>query len=278
MKPILRRNTCFALAFLAACGTLGMRVNAASADVSEARYYDTYGVSPCADAGSVEKIEFSRREETVYIYTPNNVPYYYNVSLTNACGAIGGGIVVGYYDKYFENLIPDYTPYYAASGKYKSMETTEVSSMIGELYTYMRTNVDDVGVSRTDCLNGLQAYVQDQGYSLSYTSVMGTSFDHSAYQTAINNGEPVLLFCSSVELCDIYPSDTYDEIGVAQNSTNHIMVGFGYRQIKYYDENDTNFRTDTYLKVASGWAENSMGYVKINSDAWLNNAYAVDIY
>lgn len=281
MKSILRKITCFVTtALTVCCGALGMAANVASAEeVSERRYYDVPSISTYANAGDVETVTFTRREET-YIGTPNNVPYYYSLTLENACGPIGGGIVVGYYDKYFQNLIPDYTNYYAATGKYRPQDDTYVPAMIQELYTAMGTNVDALGVSEQECLSGLETYVEGQGYSASYTAIKpyNGSFNHTAYQNAINNGEPVLLFCDSVELIDSDSGDTQDEFITTQVSSDHIIVGFGYRILKYYDENDNNFRTDTYLKVASGWDFNNMGYVRINEDSWLDSAYVVDIY
>ena len=281
MKSTFKKCFCSLAAVLTVfSGAFGMTANVASAEVSlEGRYYDVPGISTCASAGDLEKITFTRKEET-YIGTPNNVPYYYSVTLENACGPIGGGIIVGYYDKYFQNLIPNYTNYYTATGKYRPQDSTYVPAMIQEMYTAMQTNVVAAGVSEAECLDGLEAYVEGKGYSLSYTTVktLNGSFNHTAYQNAINNEQPVILFCDSIILCDYCPNETYDEVIVSQVSSDHIIVGFGYHTVRYYDENDYNFRTDIYLKVASGWDYNDMGYIKINEDGWLDSGYAVDVY
>ena len=280
MKSILKKLTCFVATLVAVCGSaVNLTVNTAYADQAlEGRYYDKPVVSTRA-AGDVETVNFAS-VDNIYIETPNRVPLYYSNTLENACGPIGGGIVVGYYDKYFQNLIPNYTNYYPATGKYRPIDNTYVPAMLQEMYTAMQTNVVAPGVSESECLDGLEAYVEGKGYSISYTAVKpyNGTFSHTAYQNAINNGQPVILFCDSVQLLVISENDTYNRIIVAQESQDHIIVGFGYQIYRYYDVNGNNFRTDTYLTVASGWNPNDIGFVKINDEGWIDSAFAVDIY
>ena len=152
--------------------------------------------------------------------------------------------------------------------------------MIQSLYTAMQTNVVAPGVSESECLDGLEAYVEGKGYSINYTAVKpyNGTFNHTAYQNAINNGQPVILFCDTVQLVQASEYDTYDQIGVAQESQDHIIVGFGYQIYRYYNASGNNFRTDIYLAVATGWNPNNIGFVKINDDSWLDSGFAVDIY
>ena len=279
MKSILKKLTCFVATLVAVCGSaVSLTANTASADQTvEGRYYDKPVVSRAA--GDVETIHFASIDN-IYIETPNRVPLYDSDTLENACGPIGGGIVVGYYDKYFQNLIPNYTNYYPATGKYRPIDNTYIPAMLQEMYTLMQTNVVAPGVSEDECLDGLEAYVEGKGYSIRYRAVKpyNGTFSHTAYQNAINNGQPVIMFCDSVQLVQASEYDTYNQIGVEQESQDHIIVGFGYQIYRYYDVNGNNFRTDTYLAVATGWNLNKIGFVKINSDSWLDSAFAVDIY
>lgn len=280
MKSILKKLTCFVAALMAVCGSaVSLTTNTASADEAlEGRYYDKPVVSTRA-AGDVEIINFAS-VDNIYIQTPNRVPLYHNTTFENGCGAIGGAIIVGYYDKYFENLIPNYTSYYTASGKYRSQDSTHVPAMIQSMYTLMQTNVVAPGVSESECLDGLEAYVEGKGYSISYTAVKpyNGTFNHTAYQNAINNGQPVILFCDTVQLVQVSEYNTYNRFVVEQESQDHIIVGFGYQIYRYYDVNGNNFRTDKYLAVATGWNPNDIGFVKINDDSWLDSGFAVDIY
>lgn len=238
------------------------------------RYYDySDGIALAAES---ETINYARRETITY-ELPYGVPTYSPASMENACGPVAGTIIVGYYDKYFENLIPNFTAYFAVNGRYRGMSTTYVVPVMQEIYTLMRTNVDDVGVSETDCLNGLETYVENKGLSLTYSSVRSGSFIDSAYINAINNMQPVLIFAESLELYSLTCYDTYENINFLQSSQAHIVVGYGYITVRYYDSSDYNFRTDSYLMVSSGWTVNSRGFVKVNNSSWMNAAYAVDV-
>ena len=279
MKSILKKLTCFVATLVAVCGSaVSLTANTASADQTvEGRYYDKPVVSRAA--GDVETINFASIDN-VYIETPNRVPLYDSNTLENACGPIGGGIVVGYYDKYFQNLIPNYTNYLTTTGKYRPQDSTYVPAMLQEMYTLMQTNVIAPGVSEDECLDGLEAYVEGKGYSIRYRAVKpyNGTFSHTAYQNAINNGQPVILFCDTVQLVQASEYDTYNQIIVAQESQDHIIVGFGYQIYRYYNASGTNFRTDIYLAVATGWNLNKIGFVKINDDGWLDSGFAVEIY
>lgn len=279
MKSILKKLTCFVATLVAVCGSaVSLTANTASADQTvEGRYYDKPVVSRAA--GDVEIINFASIDN-IYIETPNRVPLYYSNTLENACGPIGGGIVVGYYDKYFQNLIPNYINYLTTTGKYRPQDSTYIPAMLQEMYTLMQTNVVAPGVSESECLDGLEAYVEGKGYSISYTAVKpyNGTFSHTAYQNAINNGQPVILFCDTVQLVQATEYATYNRIGVEQESQDHIIVGFGYQIYRYYDVNGNNFRTDIYLAVATGWNPNNIGFVKINDEGWLDSGFAVDIY
>lgn len=280
MKSIFKKLTCFIAALVAVCGNaVSLTTRTASADQAlEGRYYDR-PVASARTVGDVETINFTTIDN-IYIQTPNRVPLYHNTTFENGCGAIGGAIVVGYYDKYFENLIPSYTSYYTATGKYRLQDSTHVPAMIQSLYVSMQTNVVAPGVSESECLDGLEAYVEGKGYSISYTAVKpyNGTFNHTAYQNAINNGQPVIMFCDTVQLVQASEYDTYNQIWVEQESQDHIVVGFGYQIYRYYNASGTNFRTDKYLAVATGWSPNNIGFIKINDDSWLDSAFAVDIY
>lgn len=242
---------------------------------SETRYADIHA-STYAAVNSSETIYFTNREVS-NVKLPNDVPRYNQLSaLPNSCGPTAGAIVVGFYDKYFEDLIPNYTAY-VLTGTYKGNDHTYVPQLMQELYTLMRTNVDDVGVSETDCLNGLKAYVQNKGHNLSFTNVKGfNKVNSSSFTNAINNNNPVLLFCDKLDMYSIGMTEDHDVIAKTTIEGAHVAVGYGIRIVKYYNGNNL-FRTDTYLHVATGLALSSTCYLKLDATDWCNAAYAVSI-
>lgn len=244
---------------------------------SEQERYSGYGaVTPYALVTSSETVYYSRKEET-YIETYKGVPRYREISgLTNSCGPIGGAIIVGFYDRYYEELVPNYTTY-VSSGAYKGNDTTYIPQLIRELYSLMRTNVDDVGVSETDCLNGLRTYVEEKGRSITYDNIKTINkVNETALVNAINSNWPSLLFCSKTDMYAISTGTNDDLIVKSSMEGAHIVVGYGLLTVNYYNGNNV-FRTDKYIKVATGLSSPSSAYLKLTATDWCNSAYSVKI-
>ena len=230
-----------------------------------------------------EIINFSSREDEYY-NVPNDVPLYYQMStLANSCGPTAGAMIIGYYDKYYEELIPNYTSYFPATGNYKGTDGNHISTLTENLYVLMRTNIDDVGVGETDCLNGLKAYVNNKGRTLKYETVKDKStISESAYLQAINQNRPIILFGGVTDIYLFSSSSDHDIFVKSTVSGNHIYVGFGYYRVRYYS-NGTNFRTDTYLRVACGLVGYLDAFIRVSSTTssitndWFINGYSVSI-
>ncbi len=244
----------------------------------QGRYSASYGDDAMTYAATVtDRIEFTKRDIS-FVETVKGVPFYYQYSAyPNSCGPVAGAIIVGFYDAYYENLIPDYYPFFS-NGMYKRMDFTTIPKLFGELYTLMRTNVDDVGVSEEDCKNGLRAYVNNHGQNLSYSNVKGyNAINETAYVNAIKNNQPVLLFCDKMDMYTFGNNSTYDIVVKTEFNGAHIAVGFGLYTFTYYNGNN-NFRTDKYLRVATGISGMEDCYLKLESTDWCDSAYAVSVY
>lgn len=241
-------------------------------EAPETRYADAPILSTYAD----ETVYYTKREVIEKGITSSYFPHYTPIAgLTNACGAVAGSEIVAFYDKNYTDLIPNWNPCYT-NGKYRVKDSTYIPALMTELYTLMRTNVDDVGVSRTDFLNGLQSYVNGKGYQINYQDITsGTGVNYSQYVNAINNGKVVVLFSLPTTVYEFSVGTNSDIIMPTSIAGAHIMVGYDYYQVNYYNANGI-FRTDTYLKVAVGMENISTGFIKINS-ANLEASYIVNI-
>lgn len=243
-----------------------------NAVVPETRYADAQLISAYAN----ETIAYDTKEITTNT-TVRETPEYEPIGgLSNSCGAVAGAIIVGFYDKYLTNLIPNWDPCFP-NGKYRMQDYEHVPAVMNQLYTLMRTNVDDVGVSQSDCLNGLRSYVNQQGYSLSYSSVASTSsLDYAACKNAIDNNKPILIFSRPCDLYFVATNTDGDDVRVPTNiSGAHIMVVYGYEEIRYYN-NGSLFRTDIYLMARTGWTALTYGLYQVSTHT-LNAAYVVSI-
>lgn len=249
---------------------------AASEEQPTESRYSGYGTAMLLQEATGETISYTRKEEFL-TETIKRVPKYNQVSdLPNSCGPIAGAIVVGFYDKYYEDLIPDYKTY-ISTGAYKGRDSVYIPKLMRELYTLMRTNVDDVGVSESDCLSGLKSYVTGKGHSLSYNNVKsGNVVSESAARNSINNNHPILLFCQMMDVYIYTTDNNVDTFACTHLEGAHVAVAYGVYTVNYYNGN-TLFRTDKYLWIATGLGLMPTGLLKISSTDWCNAAYEVTI-
>lgn len=236
---------------------------------TETRYADAQFYSLYAR----ETITFDNKEMDA---KTNFAPQYTIISgLTNACGAVAGTEVIGYYDKYYPNMIPNWESFYAASGKYRLQDQVYIPSVMTDLYTLMNTNVGGAGVSESDFVNGLKKYITGKGYGVNMQNVGGATIDFSACKTAINNNKVIALLSDATDVYNLTEGATQDTVNSITISDAHIMIASGYKEVKYY-KSGSLFRTDRYLVVSSGSQSLGLVYYKINNPK-LDSAYIVNI-
>ncbi len=234
---------------------------------AETRYTDAQTIATLAD----EKIYYTSREISER-NTDGGAPNYTNsTGMLNGCGAVAGAEVVGFYDKYYPELIPDWDSTYS-NGKYRIQESTYVKQVLEQMYDLMHINVGGDGVTEADFKSGLQTYFTNHGRTLSYRKVGDkNSLDYNACVDAINNNKIIVLLTLTGNIYDIGEHDGYNTIIEINVTSNHIMTANGYLQIKYYNETGW-FRTETFLRVSSGFIGCQTAYYKLNSTN-LESAY-----
>ena len=223
-----------------------------------------------------EEIAYAKRNNTSYDF-PNGLPSY-GSNKTNSCGPSSGAVVVGYYDYFFPNLVPDYSTTYILNNRVRYyQQSTEINTLIeSTLYSDMSASG---GVTFSSYKAGLEKYVRRNGYSVSYTSVMsGSNLDYSAFKNKIEEAQPVVFFLNTFNLTTGPVSfGEYDKMAIQYYNGTHVMTGYGYRQIEYYNSNNVIFRIDNYVAVSSGLFP-QIGYIRLNDNMKIDNAIAVDIY
>lgn len=244
------------------------------AKAENVRYADAQIVS----SYMYEQFTFGRKEVMDAVQTPNSVPLYKPQSnLPNSCGATAGTIAIGYYDKYYPNLIPDYDSYYAANGRYKVADKVKIPAIMNELYTSMRTNVDDVGVSHNDFMKGFKAYIASKGYTVSFTSIKnGNDVNYPMVKQALANKDLIILFAQAGDLYLPSTGANTETLNTITVTNPHIMIGYNYQQWNYFNDNGW-FRSDIYLGVETGQPGIQTAFYRINTAAFLEYAYVMHI-
>ena len=211
-----------------------------------------------------------------------DVPKYTTVVGASNCAVAAGANLIGYYDRLYENLVPNYQTYNSFAGKifYKSL-STEIESVMNTLYTMMGVDVDGPGVTFTGYVNGLESYVESKGYNFSYNSLMSWgSFNFDSYKTAVEAGKAVSLFLTNYALVSTtayVENANQDSVYNRQYPSNHVVIGCGYRAIDYYDSNNNLINQAKYLRVSSGFPELTLCYLNISNFTQISNAITINI-
>lgn len=182
------------------------------------------------------------------------LPTYYAEYGTTVCANTAGAIAIGYYDRFNENLIPNYKTYtkFGSRITYKAQSDT-ITSLINQLKNLMQGNLE--GATFAEFTNGMTTYVRQAGYTYTQQNVMnGSSLNMSKVKTAITETKPVLLFLKNFTLAKTEETSSAFSIENAYGNYTHVTACYGYTEIKYYNNNQLVY-TAKLLKIKSGFVE-----------------------
>lgn len=241
--------------------------------LGEATYCDD-GIMPLA--ATDHYVYYESKTEDIYKMGLNH-PYFSASSHLASCACVAGANVVGFFDRYDENLIPNHEAGIVFQGQfiYRS-EDSAVSAVVDQLYTDMGTT--NTGTSVEQFKNGMKAFCSRKGKNITFSSCMiGGQFNISMARSYMKAHYPVVLFCSGYNVSDIYTYDQNDHISCYESTGNHVMVGFGYMTVDYQltSSSSAQYR---YIKVASGVDGRPDGYYNIDYNTHIDDAIAINIY
>lgn len=276
------------LAVITAIAVIGSTANnvAFATDVPEEIYYgdDLYGDSVDNSESEVEYINYATKNET-YGFINNTYPVYYNLdnNLKNGCANVAGASIIGYYDRFYEDFIPNSTPGFVRNNIYNYypmlMDKELKQSVINTLYVDMKTNNPNAGTSQANYKSGLSAFISRKGKSTSFTSVMTNGkFDLNKAIAQFNQGYPISLYLQGFNVTSVDEvSDNQTRLVKVLYSGNHIMIAYGYDKIDYYDANGQLVKSNVYLLISSGMMGLTGRYI-VNNNGILDDAESVRVY
>lgn len=223
-----------------------------------------------------ETIYYTTKVETAQKQLADRYPAVDAIAYNNACAPIAGTNLIQYWDRYFPNLIEDYSPGIEIGSHYfYSFPNKTVTNVGAELYELMGTNTNGAGTTINQFKNGMTQYCSKRGYNISYASCMNFGkFSYSKAKERIDKGEPLVIFTEPVTFAKIESGEGSDEIHYYKMELPHTLVAFGYKDIKYTLSNGQT-RTDNYLEVESGAVEYKAGYCNVNYETTIDDAYGV---
>lgn len=228
---------------------------------------------------NLEKVTISYDNHTMSeTYINKLLPPYKNLTQANSCAPMAGSIVVGYYDVFLPNLIPNFEAGFTYNGVFRyAPQNSAVINMKEQLYALMGTNSIQPGTSVNQFKTGLTSYVESKGYNINYASC-GTTFNYSIATNHFLQQTPIIMFVNSYEYYDLAGINTTStEITMLKKQENvgHAVAAFGFREYNFY-KNNKLFRTDKYMIVCFG--DGSQGLLSINNLNTIDEAYAITIY
>lgn len=224
---------------------------------------------------------YSTKSEGEEYSIPYGLPDLYSIGNGTGCANSAGASIIAYYDRFYENLIPNYTSYTRIGPiiRYKS-NTDESNNVINQLYALMSTDTQGAGTSFEGFQAGMKKYAQQNGgYSYTTTNVMSNgSLNFEAYKTSVKAGKPVALFLDGYAYLTSVTTNSggfQDTIVSSYSNGTHVVVGCGYKSTTYINSLQTT--THYYLKIATGMPSYGIGYLNINGYGNIDKAISVTI-
>lgn len=205
---------------------------------------------------ATERVDYATKDITFNGIKSGIPTYCATNNKDNVCSVIAGSIVVGYWDHYKTNLIPNYSPakVWGDLFMWKSAGT-EIVNLVEQLYNDMKTNTTGAGTTIAQFKNGINTYARQHGnYSVSYRSTMTNgSLDLTKMASEFSNKRPVVLFMSpNYNLVGaIIESNGYDTIHKNfYSNAGHTMVAEGITDYVYKNSAGQVVRSLKMLSVA----------------------------
>lgn len=215
---------------------------------------------------------------TKYKSLAKRMPSYTNPGdLSGACAAIAGTNILGFYDRYYDDLIPNFTAGKEVYGYYiYNADNSYVYESMRELYSDM--NGSSAGITESNFKSGMQKYCAKRNLSCDFTSLLSSGkFNFAAAVQSIEENKPIALMLSTYTICDIDGYNGYDEQTYHMYYGNHVMAGFGYCEFDYIltDGSSANYK---FIYVSTGFITPDSGYFNISYSTNINSAYKVYIH
>lgn len=248
-----------------------------SEELSQISKHAYYSANEYVFSSSSETITFVSRQENKKELAVRYPALIEIANYSNACAPIAAGGIIQYWDRFYENLIPEYTPYTKIGNSYLYKEASEtLNSVVIQLYNDMGTNSIRPGTSVMQFKTGVTAYCTKQGYSVNFNSCMTNGyFDYEKAKEKIDAGLPVVLFLDKFSVANIN-SGNDDAISYLYANGCHVMAGYGYKEINYVLSNNSN-RCDRYISVGAGLSIRKRGYFNINYNTQIDDVFSVSI-
>lgn len=253
--------------------------NVAFADGLDESHY--LGISDIV--ASTETFSYSTKTTESYFINTSVPAYYDTADRAYLCAPVAGANLIGFYDRYFPDLVPDIATGYARGTRYTyylmAKYETQLQSLIDDLATRMMTS--SVGTAIYGFETGLESYIASKNLDVTFTDVsieMTTTNVLDLEQTIaqLKNGNPIVFFTSNVNFTTFNDTGNSVTMNIQASNDNHVFVAYGYQKVVYYDASGNVVRECISFSTSSG-EESLTGYYVLSQQMYVDSALAVHI-
>lgn len=207
-----------------------------------------------------------------------SVPEFYNNgNWSGGCAAVAGGNLIGYYDRFYEDLIPNHAAGISNGTLFQyNLGDEYVNQAISILYSDMGGSAS--GISEDGFKSGMKKYCSRKGLSCDFTSLKsGGNLNYDSVKSCINGGNPLVLFLNTYTVCTISEYNGTAHLDYEIHYGNHVMPGFGYSRMTFTlkDGSTSEYK---FVWVTTGWLLPTIAYFNIDYLTNIVSAYKINIY
>ena len=198
----------------------------------------------------------------------------------NGCAVDAGGNAFIYYDRLYDDLVPDYEHKYVFGKFNYGTHNDGITNMFNDLY--VRMNTVEQGTSVDGFLKGMRSYAASRGHSITLEKVTGSyhNTNYTYIQEQLKQEKVAVIFMSGFSISselgpDIY--DGYDKFSENIYSGHHVMLVYGYEDFYYYDSKGNLIERDTYFYASTGYVGNKRALLNIGLYGNVDDMYIIDI-
>ena len=224
------------------------------------------------------KIYYSSRVDDYYI-NPYKAPTF-EASESNSCAVDTGGNAFVYYDRLYDDLVPNYSHTYVFGKFVYGQQNEGVTNMFSDLYVRMGSTSQ--GTTVDGFLKGMRSYASSRGHSITLEKVTG-SYNNTNIEyikTQLKQEKVAAIFMSGFSISSVGgPSkrDGYDYVLHNIYDGHHVMLVYGYEDFNYFDSSGNLLLRDTYFYVSTGYVGASLALLNICILCNVDDMYLIDV-
>ncbi len=277
----MRRFLCIAMSVLslAYLPVLGFGIGVCALTTQQGSRYAEYFVSDGARQGNATRNVYYTSKTIEDYVNPYEAPSF-KAGRVNTCVVDAGGNVMVYYDRIFDELVPDYKHKYVWGVFTYSSQNEGVNKMFDTLYDMMGTTND--GTNIPGFKKGMKAYTASRGHDINLMQVTGSyhNVNIEGLKKQLKAEKPAVIFLNTYSVTafgGIEENVGHDIIKHSTYSGTHAMVVYGFKDIYYYDEDARLKQRDTFLYVSTGIGSLPLAMVDITRLCTVDDIYITEV-